>query len=427
MKIRNCLTAVVSLTLLAGCVEDTERTESACPGVSVIDEGAEFCVHRANIIERGFRCPPERPHRYEEEEVVVCSAEPDAEPERIRRVAQEAGFNPSPDGALSPEPEQDAGLGDPEPAPDAAPEPQPEADAAVPEADAEVPQAPLPMIPADLPQRESRCIAVGDVLMLGPPAGLEDHPGTFQWSVSSSPAGSRAAPLESLSNPGMPQFGGPEDDPETPFALVHADRQGIYDLELNGVLRDRQGNVLFEGSIQRVRILAGLCDGVVIELTWDTPADDDQTDNSGTDMDLHLLNPRGSEWNNSPFDCHFGNPSPDWGEIGQIDDNCNMDIDDTNGAGPERILLPVVADTAALEAPYVVGVHYYRSESMVIDLGVSTANIRIIAGGEVALEASAVLEESGQWWIPAEIHNDGDGLRVVVRDTLHDEVPEPRP
>jgi len=197
--------------------------------------------------------------------------------------------------------------------------------------------------------------------------------------------------------------------------------------ELRGQIHDDDGNVLYDGPIHRINVTAGPCDGVMIEMTWDTPADDDQTDESGTDVDLHfVIAPHEFE---SPLDCYFMNPNPDWGEVGLFDDDCRMDIDDTNGAGPERITLPQVLPTAPLGGPYVIGTHYYRSTAAneVGDLGPSTVTVRIWVRGELTFEESAVLESQGDWWIAAEIHRDDDGIQVVARNTVHDGVPPARP
>ena len=81
---------MLALTLLTGCINDADPPPTACSGVAVTDEGAQFCVHRANIIERGFRCPPERPHRYEQEEAVVCATEPDADPDIVMELIDDS-------------------------------------------------------------------------------------------------------------------------------------------------------------------------------------------------------------------------------------------------------------------------------------------------------------------------------------------------
>ena len=68
-----------------------------------------------------------------------------------------------------------------------------------------------------------------------------------------------------------------------------------------------------------------------IELTWDT---------AGTDLDSHFIMPGGS-YGSVPDDCHWVNPNPDWdgvGGSGTVGDP-SLDGDDTDGYGPENIVL----------------------------------------------------------------------------------------
>ncbi|MDR1602442.1 MAG: hypothetical protein LBS42_08450 [Tannerella sp.] len=65
-----------------------------------------------------------------------------------------------------------------------------------------------------------------------------------------------------------------------------------------------------------------------------------QWNTDGTDVDLHLVGPNGVE-------CYFQNKTPPWGGM--------LDIDDTNGFGPEHITIPVLRQTGV----YKLYVHYY--------------------------------------------------------------------
>jgi hypothetical protein len=66
-------------------------------------------------------------------------------------------------------------------------------------------------------------------------------------------------------------------------------------------------------------------------LKWDT---------DGTDVDLHLVGPDGT-------DCYFDNKQTPWGGI--------LDIDDVNGRGPEHITIPVLKQMGT----YRLYAHYY--------------------------------------------------------------------
>jgi uncharacterized protein YfaP (DUF2135 family) len=65
-----------------------------------------------------------------------------------------------------------------------------------------------------------------------------------------------------------------------------------------------------------------------------------QWNTDGTDVDLHLTGPNG-------VDCYYSNKKPSWGGM--------LDIDDTNGFGPEHITIPVLKQTGV----YKLYVHYY--------------------------------------------------------------------
>lgn len=80
-----------------------------------------------------------------------------------------------------------------------------------------------------------------------------------------------------------------------------------------------------------------------IELSWDAP---------GYDLDLHLIKPGGSYYGDG--DCYFGNPTPDWGEIGAQEDNPNLALDDEGIEMREQIELK-----APEEGSYTLLVHYY--------------------------------------------------------------------
>ena len=103
----------------------------------------------------------------------------------------------------------------------------------------------------------------------------------------------------------------------------------------------------------QVRIFAEPDEDIHLQLVWDTPGDRDQTDGTGTDVDLHFLHPNGMSWFDRLQDCFFGNPSPDWGNIGQLDDNPSststtlmVQVPRTSTSTTRRTPTPWVASTA---------------------------------------------------------------------------------
>lgn len=84
--------------------------------------------------------------------------------------------------------------------------------------------------------------------------------------------------------------------------------------------------------------------GLWTELRWNT---------NNTDIDFHLLPPSGtfpgSFW--TSLDCYYGNPSTSWGGF--------LDVDDTDGFGPEHITIPAVRDTGT----YRLFIHYYSDHT----------------------------------------------------------------
>ena len=134
-----------------------------------------------------------------------------------------------------------------------------------------------------------------------------------------------------------------------------------------------------------------------VELLWETPNDPDQTDSgpeAGTDLDLHFVHPDAGGpdldgdgapdgWLNQPFDCFWFNPHPDWASFDPaVDDDPGLDLDDTDGAGPENLNLNVPEDGVT----YRVGVHYWNDHKF----GPSYATLRVYLYGELAWEQTGV-------------------------------------
>lgn len=134
-----------------------------------------------------------------------------------------------------------------------------------------------------------------------------------------------------------------------------------------------------------------------VQLVWHTPADPDETDQWGADMDIHLMHPNArGRWHHPVWDCHWRNPNPAWGRDGHPEDDPSLDIDDIDGAGPENINLDNPEDGAT----YQVGVHYFSDH----DFGVSFATVRIYLGGELRFESAPLKMLHRERQLVAEIH-----------------------
>ncbi|MFC1906175.1 hypothetical protein ACFLWJ_01670, partial [Chloroflexota bacterium] len=122
------------------------------------------------------------------------------------------------------------------------------------------------------------------------------------------------------------------------------------------------------------------------KLTWDTIDDD---------FDSHLIWPQSEEYWTfyiySPYDCYYGDDYPDWDESTDLSSGDPvLDIDDTNGYGPEYItLVDVPAD-----GRYWFFVHYYSDDSPVEG---ATATAEIWINGQLAGTFSRLMQDNYIW------------------------------
>lgn len=228
----------------------------------------------------------------------------------------------------------------------------------------------------------------------------------WHWTVISRPEGSTAGIVERFHDPNHPADGGEPDDVTTPEAFFFVDLAGEYEFEL--VVVDNLGQESCEPlATARVTVSAVPDKDLHVQLVWTTPDDPDETDDTGTDVDLHLRHPMADGgWNTDAgiYDCYFANKTPDWGVPLDPADNPTLDIDDTNGAGPENINLarpePVGYDIAAL---------YFRAESALGDPDptiehLSLVSLRIYVRGELLWEQlDKELEHRADLWHAATV------------------------
>lgn len=161
---------------------------------------------------------------------------------------------------------------------------------------------------------------------------------------------------------------------------------------------------VWDDSIPEVKSCFPACISVIaipsqalhVELLWKTPADPDETDKGqgvGADIDLHFAHPlaqgpdqdcdgQADPWFSTPFDAFWFNTTPKWGSSATEEDDGRLDLDDTDGAGPENLNLNAPQGTATEPQEYAVGVHYWND----FGFGPSFVTVRVYVLGKQVVE-----------------------------------------
>ncbi len=212
---------------------------------------------------------------------------------------------------------------------------------------------------------------------------------TYQWTLLSAPVG--ATGTFSAPNSATTQF--------TPNLV------GVYTVQL--VVRDNSGLTATCTTTVTAR-----GDGIRVEVQWTT---------GNSDIDTHFLRMAGGTgWFSAPNDCYYSNRTPAWDVAGTPDDP-RLDIDDTDGYGPENINI----DAPVMSATYRVGVHFYSDHGT----GPTTATVRIYCGdiattpvyisSRLLNGASASGSTGNDFWRVADVRWTGvDSCAVTVLNTL---------
>ena len=118
-----------------------------------------------------------------------------------------------------------------------------------------------------------------------------------------------------------------------------------------------------------------------LEVSWDIV---------GVDVDVHLIAPSGTYYGEG--DCFFGNPSPDWGVLGDPTDDPQLLLDDEGQETREQIELQYPE-----EAMYTVYVTYYNQREATYPY--VTPNISITGAGQVLYEGEGprLINEGSVW------------------------------
>ncbi|MEM1416699.1 MAG: hypothetical protein AAGH15_17435 [Myxococcota bacterium] len=201
-----------------------------------------------------------------------------------------------------------------------------------------------------------------------------------RWTLIELPPGSGAMPPA------------PADSLDTTF---FPDLAGTYVLRFEAT--DDDGLT----SACEARVTAIATEGLRVEVFWDT---------NRTDMDTHLLNPEATSWFNEN-DCYYANCDGgavlDWGDVGVTEDDPSLDIDDTDGFGPENINVDEPAP-----GTYRVGVHAFR--------GSANVTVNIYCGGRAEPDETLgpVALRSNEFWRVADVRLGGGRCRITELDDV---------
>lgn len=259
--------------------------------------------------------------------------------------------------------------------------------------------------------------------------GPNNLPVEYEWVITARPEGSVSQPVERFTNPQQPSEGGRADDRETATALFFVDLPGYYTAELR--VRDQFGlDSVACRNPAVVTIVARPDEAIQVQLSWASTLEEDISRERAADLDVHMLHPSASGWFSRPYDCYFNNPTPDWGQLDNPQDNPFLDLDDFSSDGPENLTLAVPENTDVLGGEYIVGVDYYRQSDRVDGYvyGPTRAFVRVFINGELAWDYTAdgapgykMMMAEGHFWEAATISWPA-GV-VTTRDMYYEERP----
>ena len=209
-----------------------------------------------------------------------------------------------------------------------------------------------------------------------------------------------------------PLASAPEDPSQREVRLFLA---GEYRFGLE--VRDNEGFQSCEKAEVIVRAIPQ--EKILVELTWTNPSDEDESDASGADVDLHMVKMGPGRWFEAPYDVYYGNPSQN--TMGHWEpESPSLDIDDLDGLGPENIQMN---DPAPCQW-YAIGVHYFAENNY----GTAFATVRVYlegSEGPVYERLNVPLQGNGEFWDVARLH--WPSKTIVSADTILPVAPENMP
>ena len=217
-----------------------------------------------------------------------------------------------------------------------------------------------------------------------------DGAATYHWSVIDAPFGANTFVEE-----------GETSD-------LHVNLAGSYTVELRVTNADGVSSC---GDRALVTVEAYPEARFYVETFWDTPRDPNQTDDDGTDLDLHFLHPGGA-WDQVPWDVYWRNEAPDWGEPGPDDDPV-LSMTDDDGYGPEVVTL----NQPESNVSYSIGVYSFDDN----DHGGSFVTTRIFVAGEEKFQQRRQWLMPGEFWYVAQIAYPSN--QILIEDRVSEGFP----
>lgn len=200
----------------------------------------------------------------------------------------------------------------------------------------------------------------------------------YLWSFATTPGEISLDIVDESDRAGEPLNGNASN--KISRAAFQAKVKGKYTVRL--VVINEQG---ITSKPDECDITADSDDDLAVRMFWN---------NKNADIDLHLINPEG-EFGDPKNDCYYWNCSPqysgerpDWGEKGETKDNPFLDIDNTDGIGPETVTINKPANGI-----YTVTIHAYDTTK-----GPSTVVVKAYAHGTEEKSASLLMNQTDTCW-----------------------------
>jgi hypothetical protein len=150
--------------------------------------------------------------------------------------------------------------------------------------------------------------------------------------------------------------------------------------------------------------------GVHVQMSWTI---------ASNDLDLHLGRGFNVNWC-SQSDCYYANCTvgsmPDWDGVGDnTPGDPRLDIDDTQGFGPENIQIEEPVDNS-----YIIGVHAYDGNGGGPGFSATDVRVKVFINGALSETFDGFLDAKDQFWRVARIEVSGGAVSINPVDTVSD-------